>query len=77
MGISTEVKFTGASGICAVKFYFAADFALEFYEREILRRKIDATETARRKHFVNALAAFAATKYIVVLYAAELRVWQR
>ena len=44
-------KFIGASGICAVKFHFAADFALEFFGRKISRRKINAVETARRKHF--------------------------
>ncbi|MFR8441460.1 MAG: hypothetical protein ACLVCW_06985 [Campylobacter sp.] len=70
-----RVKFTGTSGICAVKFHFAADFALEFFGREISRRKINATETARRRHFVKALAAFAAKTYCGFRYAAELRVW--
>jgi len=42
------------------------NFALEFFGRKIPRRKINAAETARRRRFVKALAAFAATKYIAV-----------
>ncbi len=45
------VKFTGSSGICAVKFHFAAEFHLKIFERKIPRRKDQCGGDGAQKAF--------------------------